>query len=160
MADSYNKKEREKKRQKRKKEKAEAKAARKEQGKSQPEFMYVDANGNLTSTPPDPTEKEEISLDDIMISVPKKGDEDESKFLRKGVVKFFNNDKGFGFIRDKANDDSVFVHIDNIEEPIKEGDKVTCEIGSGPKGPVALNVKKVPLCMCQIARLDCNFQLT
>ena len=145
MADSFNKREREKKRQKRKKEKAEQKAARKEKGKSEIEFMYVDANGNLTSTPPDPTQKEEIDLEDIMISVPKKTEEDEDKFLRKGIVKFFNNDKGFGFIRDKANDDSVFVHIDNVEEPIKEGDKVTFEIGSGPKGPIALNVKKVPL---------------
>ncbi len=145
MADSYNKKEREKKRKKRKKEKAEARAARKEKGKSQVEFMYVDADGNLTATPPDPAKKEEVSLDEIMISVPKKGEEDESKFLRKGVIKFFDNDKGFGFIRDKANDDSVFVHIENLEEPVKEGDKVTFELGSGPKGPVALNVKKVPL---------------
>jgi cold shock CspA family protein len=145
MADSYNKKEREKKRKKRKKDKAEAKAARKDQGKSKIEFMYVDADGNLTSTPPDPAQKEEFSLEEIMISVPKKTEEDESKFIRKGVVKFFNNDKGFGFIRDKANDDSVFVHIDNLEEPIKEGDKVTFEMGSGPKGPVALNVKKVKL---------------
>ena len=145
MADSFNKKEREKKRQKRKKEKAEAKAARKEKGKSQIEFMYVDADGNLTATPPDPNEKEEINVEDILISVTKKGDEDESKFVRKGVVKFFNNDKGFGFIRDKANDDSIFVHIDNLEDPVKEGDKVTFELGSGPKGPVALNVKKVQL---------------
>ena len=145
MADSYNKKEREKKRKKRKKEKAEARAARKEKGKSQPEFMYVDADGNLTATPPDPDKKEEVSLEEIMISVPKKGEEDEAKFQRKGVVKFFNIEKGYGFIRDKANDESVFVHIDNLDEPVKEGDKVTFELGSGPKGPVAMEVKKVPL---------------
>lgn len=145
MADSYSKKEREKKRKKRKKEKAEARAARKEKGKSQIEFMYVDADGNLTSTPPDPAKKEEVSIDEIMISVPKKGEEDEAKFLRKGVVKFFNNEKGYGFIRDKANDESVFVHVDSLEEPVKEGDKVTFELGSGPKGPIAQDVKKVPL---------------
>ena len=145
MADSYSKKEREKKRKKRKKDKAEAKAARKEKGKSSVEFMYVDADGNLTSTPPDPSKQEEIPVEDILISVPKKGEEEEAKFLRKGVVKFFNHDKGFGFIRDKANEDSVFVHVENIEEELREGDKVTFEIGKGPKGPVALKVRKIKL---------------
>lgn len=146
MADSYNKKEREKKRQKRKKDKAEARISKKDKVKSTVEFMYVDADGHLTSTPPDPTQKkEEFDIEEIMISVPKKEDVDESKFLRKGVIKFFNNEKGYGFIRDRANDDRIFVHIDNLEEEVKEGDKVTFELGSGPKGPVATKVKKIPL---------------
>ena len=61
MADSYNKKEREKKKRKRKKDKQARKEQRKQEGSNTEEFMYVDANGNLTSTPPDPAEKKKIN---------------------------------------------------------------------------------------------------
>ena len=58
-------------------------------------------------------------------------------------MKYFNDEKGYGFIADVANNDSHFVHINNIAEPIGEGDKVTFEVEMGPKGSNAVNVKLV-----------------
>ncbi len=142
--DSFNKKEREKKRQKRKKEKKERKEQKKLEGKKGPEFMYLDADGNLTETPPDPTvKKEEINIEDIQISVPKSEKSTESNFLKKGIVKFFNTEKGYGFITDINTQDSIFVHIDSCNQEIKQNDRVTYEVGKGNKGPVALDVKVV-----------------
>jgi len=142
--DSFNKKEREKKRQKRKKEKAERKEQKKLEGKKGPEFMYLDADGNLTTTPPDPTvKKEEINLEDIQISVPKSEKTEGSNFIKNGIVKFFNTEKGYGFITDINTKDSIFVHIDSCNQEIKQNDKVTYEVGKGNKGPVALDVKVV-----------------
>ncbi len=140
--DSFNKKEREKKRQKRKKEKAERKEQKKLEGKTGPEFMYLDADGNLTATPPDPDEKrEEINIEDIQVSVPKSEKSEENNFTRTGIVKFFNTEKGYGFITDSANQSSLFVHIDSCNQEIKQNDRVTFQVGKGPKGPVANDVK-------------------
>ena len=61
--------------------------------------------------------------------------------MRKGVVTFFNDSKGFGFIRDMESKQSVFVHANNLEDQIKENNIVTFEIGKGPKGLTALKVK-------------------
>lgn len=142
--DSFNKKEREKKRQKRKKDKAERKEQKKLEGKKGPEFMYIDAEGNLSETPPDPdVKKEEINIEDIQVSVPKSEKSEESNFTRKGIVKFFNNEKGYGFITDSANQTSIFVHIDSCKDPIKQNDKVSFEVGKGNKGPVANDVKLI-----------------
>ena len=62
-------------------------------------------------------------------------------YLRKGVVTFFNESKGFGFIRDLESHQRVFVHANNLLEPIKENNVVVFEIGKGPKGPSAMKVK-------------------
>lgn len=143
MADSYNKKERAKKKQKRKKDKEEKREARKGDEKQTEVFMYVDIDGNMTSTPPDPALKEKFNLEDIEVSVPKKGEVDESKFTKTGIVKFFNTEKGYGFIEETGTRESFFVHIDSLVDPIKENNKVTFEVGKGPKGPVATDVKLV-----------------
>ncbi|MDB4438639.1 cold shock domain-containing protein [bacterium] len=141
MADSFNKKDREKKRQKRKKDKAEKKEQRKSEGKQEVEFMYQDENGNLVSTPPDPVKKKVFKIEDIVLGVPKKEDREEINPIRQGRVKFFNSEKGYGFINDIETNESYFVHIDSLDEPISENDKVTFEIGNGPKGPIAIDVK-------------------
>lgn len=64
----------------------------------------------------------------------------------QGTVKFFNTEKGFGFIAQEAGDD-VFVHFSNIEgdgfKTLEEGQKVEFEIGEGRKGPEAQNVRVV-----------------
>ncbi len=144
MADSFNKKEREKKRQKRRKDKLAAKLARKENDAPKVEFMYVDDDGNLTETPPDPTKKKrEYNPDLSIISTPKKGDEEKATFVKTGFCKFFNHEKGYGFLVDNATKDSFFVHANSLSFEIKENDKVTFEIGSGPKGPVAVKVSLV-----------------
>lgn len=143
---SFNKKEKEKKRLKKRKEKLERREQRKiekaERGSVSFEDMisYVDENGNLSSSPPDPTKKKEIKVEDIIIGAPPKGYVTEEA-IRRGRVNFFNDEKGYGFIVDSKNKDSIFVHVNNLLEPIKQGDKVTFEIEMGPKGPHAVLVK-------------------
>lgn len=103
-------------------------------------IMYVDANGNFTDTPPDPSLKEEIEIEDIEISVSKREDVEE-EIERTGTVTFFNDDKGFGFIKDTITGESVFVHINNTLEPIKENNLVKFEVEQGTQGPVAVKVE-------------------
>lgn len=142
---TFNKSEKEKKRRKKKKDKAEKRESRKvekaEAGKQSFEDLirYVDEDGNLTTEKPDPTKRKNIKAADIQLGVPAR---ENVAFdpVRKGRVNFFNNDKGFGFISDMETRDSVFVHINNTNEPINEGDKVTYEVEMGPKGPSAVNV--------------------
>ncbi len=141
MADSFNKKEREKKRRKKQKDKREKMQQRKLEDSKQPEFQYVDEDGNLQDTPPDPLKKKKVSLEEIHISTPKSIPGEPMSKIRDGVVKFFNDEKGYGFILDKDTGDSVFVHIENVTGEIKESSKVSFEIGNGPKGPIALAVK-------------------
>jgi cold shock CspA family protein len=57
-------------------------------------------------------------------------------------VAFFNEAKGYGFIKDIKTQESFFVHINSLTEPLKENNKVTFELEMGPKGPNAVRVKK------------------
>lgn len=145
MAETWSKKEREKKKQQNKKEKAERKQERKENsksGKSLDDMLaYVDENGNFSSTPPDPRKKVKINVEDIEIGVRKQADIDPADLIRKGIVTFFNESKGYGFIKDKETQESIFVHINSLLEPVKEHSKVTFEVEMGPKGANAVNVK-------------------
>lgn len=140
MADSYQKKEREKKKRKKKKEKQERKEQKKLEGKSQIEFMYVDEDGQFSTTPQDKPKKE-VKVEEIELGVPKREDSGQGKYERVGKVKFFNSEKGYGFIEDKDSDESYFVHVNNLEEEIDTNDEVTFEIGTGPKGPIAMKVQ-------------------
>jgi len=63
--------------------------------------------------------------------------------METGIVKFFNGDKGFGFITPDSGGKDLFVHMSAIENgPINEGDKVEYEIGEGKKGPCAEKVSR------------------
>jgi len=95
----------------------------------------------ITSTPPDPNKKIIIDPSSIELGNTKSDPSDKPDYIRKGVVTFFNDSKGFGFIRDMDNKQSVFVHANNLLDKIKENNVVTFEIGKGPKGATALNVK-------------------
>ena len=147
MAETWNKKEREKKKQQAKKEKAERKQERKENTKDgnnlDSMLAYLDENGNLSSKPPDPRKKIDIKLEDIEIGVPKHEPVNPEDLIRKGVVTFFNDAKGYGFIKDIETQESVFVHINSLNEEIKENNKVTFEVQMGPKGANAVNVQLV-----------------
>ena len=105
-------------------------------------MAYVDENGNITSTPPDQSKRRTILAENIQIGTPKQEDV-EVEAIRNGVVSFFNESKGYGFIKDLQSQESVFVHINGILEQIKEKDKVTFETEQGQKGLNAIKVKKV-----------------
>lgn len=144
MSESWNKKEREKKKQKERKDKAEKMQDRKENAKKgnfDDMIAYLDENGNLSSTPPDPRKRVEVKLEDIQIGVPEYVPPTEEELTHKGKVTFFNNEKGFGFIKDLQSQQSLFVHANNLSAPIKENDKVSFEIEMGQRGPMAVNVK-------------------
>lgn len=145
--ETFNKKEKEKKRLKKQKDKREKAEERKDnvvKGKSLDEMMaYVDENGNITSTPPDPTKKKKIIMEDIQIATPKQEAIQPGDLIRKGKVTFFNESKGYGFIKDSESQESIFVHINELSEAVGENDKVTFEVEPGQKGMTAVRVKKV-----------------
>jgi len=62
--------------------------------------------------------------------------------MKKGTVKFFNETKGFGFIK-AENGEEVFVHVSGLKEEIRENDEVTFEVENGKKGLNAVNVALV-----------------
>ena len=140
---TVNNKEREKARNKKKKEKQKKKEERKASGKSSADDMiaYVDEHGNITSTPPDPMKREKIKAEDIPLGVPSREDDDLDK-ERIGIVTYFDNAKGYGFIKDRETQESIFTHINSHLDSIGERDTVTYRIEQGLKGLNAVDVKK------------------
>jgi cold shock CspA family protein len=104
-------------------------------------IAYVDEFGMITSTPPDPDKKTVIAAESIELKITKNKPANTSDFQRKGVVTFYNESKGFGFIRDLESNQRVFVHANNLLDPIKENNIVLFEMGKGPKGISAMKVK-------------------
>lgn len=144
---TFSKSEKEKKRLKKRQDKQKKMDARKadkeENGTGGIQFAYVDHNGNLTDTPPDPTMKVVYELDDIQISVTKKEDLPQEDPVRKGKVSFFDTSKGFGFIIDAANNEKYFTHVSGLIDQIAENDKVSYELEKGMRGMNAVKVKKI-----------------
>ncbi|WP_299157741.1 cold-shock protein [uncultured Tenacibaculum sp.] len=144
---TFNKNEKEKKRLKKREEKRkkkEAKKAEKIPGQGI-QFVYVDHNGNLTDTPPDPSMKLKVDAESIVIGIPKREDieEEEQDTVRKGSVSFFDSSKGFGFIVDSANQEKYFTHVSGLIDEIAENDKVSFELEKGLKGMNAVKVQKI-----------------
>ncbi len=143
--ETFSKKEVEKKKLQKRKEKQKRREERKANpGRSFEDMIaYTDENGNIISTPPDPSKKKEIKTKDIIIGARNSGgDEEEVDPVRKGKVAFFNNSKGYGFIRDLDTNENIFVHVNGLVNSINENDKVTFETERGPRG---LNAIKVTL---------------
>jgi len=63
--------------------------------------------------------------------------------METGKVKFFKEDKGWGFIADSKSGKEIFVHISGTTEKIVDGDEVQYDIEQGKKGLNAIHVKKV-----------------
>ncbi len=142
--ETFGKKEREKTKQKKQKEKREKAEERKNSSKGsslEDMIAYVDENGNISSTPPDPTKKKKINAEDIVVGIAKQVNE-PMDIVRTGKVTFFNDAKGYGFIADLQTQESIFVHLNGLIDPIKENDKVTFETEMGQKGLSAIKVTK------------------
>jgi cold shock protein len=63
--------------------------------------------------------------------------------MQEGTVKFFNETKGFGFIKPNDGSADIFVHVSGLISPISENDKVRYEVQNGKKGLNAVNVQVV-----------------
>jgi len=143
--DTFNKKEKEKKRLKKRQEKQQKREERRanSQGGGLENMMaYVDENGHITDTPPDPANKKKINEKNIEIGVPKR-EEEKTNSIRNGRVEFFNDSKGFGFIKELETQEKYFVHVNGLMDEIMENDMVTFELERGLKGMNAVRVKKV-----------------
>lgn len=145
---TFSKREKEKKKLKKREEKQKKKEARRaeaKEGEGGIPFAYVDQFGNLTDTPPEPSEKEEIDASEIVLGIPQKEETEEEEFdpIRKGKVAFFDHSKGFGFIMDTETQEKHFVHVTGLIDEINENDKVSFELEKGQRGMNAVRVKLV-----------------
>ena len=61
--------------------------------------------------------------------------------MESGLVKFFNESKGFGFIKVNGSNQEVFVHVSGLTDQVRENDAVVFELQEGKKGLNAVNVK-------------------
>jgi cold shock CspA family protein len=142
--ETFNKKEKEKLKLKKKKDKLLKKEARKANPKLAGEdmYVYVDENGHLTDTPPDPTKKIVVDVESIEIGIPKREEQEAEDPIKSGIIDFFNTSKGFGFIKEVGTGEKYFVHINGMIDELKEGNLVSFELERGPKGLNAVNVRK------------------
>jgi cold shock CspA family protein len=143
---TFEKRDKEKKRQQKHEEKKRRKEERKANsagGGLENMMAYVDENGMITSTPPDPTKKRKpIDASEIELGVPRRLEE-EAPAERTGKIDFFDTSKGFGFIRQDGSQERFFVHVSGLLNEVGEGDKVVFEIERGPRGMNAVRVKKI-----------------
>lgn len=143
---TFGKKEKENKRLKQRQEKQEKMEERKanaKSGKSLDEMMaYIDENGNISAVPPDPKKMKAFKAEDMQISVPKYEPSEEDQ-IRTGVIAFFNEAKGFGFINDAKTGERFFVHVSQLLDRVAENDKVSFEVEAGDRGLSAVQIKKL-----------------
>jgi cold shock CspA family protein len=146
MAETFGKKEKEKKRQQKKKEKEQKKAERKANAKTgaslEDMMAYVDENGNISATPPDPNKKKVIKENEIVLGS-RNIEGAETHTVRKGRISYFNTSKGYGFIKDLQTQESIFVHMNALSAPVKENDLVSFEVERTVRGINAVSVKKI-----------------
>ena len=143
--ETFNKKEKEKKRLKKRQDKLLKKDERKansDGGGLENMMAYLDEYGNIVDTPPDPTiKKKKISAASIELGVPKR--EEGEVEANEGKVTFYNDSKGYGFIKDGRNSENYFFHVNGVIDEVKENDSVTYDLERGAKGMNAVNVRKV-----------------
>ncbi len=143
--ETFSKKEKEKKRLKKrqdKQQKLEERRTNSPGGGLDNMMAYVDEDGNISDTPPNPIRKKKIDAESIEIGVPRRVEE-EIEALRKGRIDFFNDAKGFGFIKELVTQERYFVHANGLVSQVQEGDIVTFELERGMKGMNAIKVTKM-----------------
>lgn len=142
---TFNKREKEKQRQKekqQKQEKMEERRANQTKGRPLEDMLaYVDQDGNIISTPPDPAKMRVVNAEDIEIGVPNRNGAEDP--LKEGKIDYFDGTKGFGFIL-QTDGTKVFFHINQATYQVKEGDVVNFTVERGPKGWNAVDVTKKP----------------
>jgi cold shock CspA family protein len=136
---------REKKRKQKQKEKDEKRAMRKANSSKGKGFdsmiAYVDHNGHLSDTPPDPDKKVVVKAEDILLGA--RSFENNTVYeVKTGRIAIFNRDRNFGFIKDSISHEKIFFHISGCNYEVNEGDLVSYDIVFGPKGPNAANIDK------------------
>ena len=142
--ETFSKKEKEKKRLKKRKDKL----AKREERRANPKktfeesIAYIDENGNFTDTPPDKSKRTVIKAEDIEIGVPTRENENDDP-IKSGKVESYNDEKGYGFIKEDVTNDKYFVHVSSLNGDIGENDKVSFELEKGPKGLNAVRVNKI-----------------
>ncbi len=139
------KSDREKKKRQKQKEKQEKRDLRKKnsnKGKGlEYAVAYVDHYGNISDSPPDLRLKIEVKAEDIQLG-PQTFLKEKISYVKSGKIANFNNEKGFGFIKDSATHDRIFFHVSGTTFDVKEGDIVNYELISGTKGLNAVNIVK------------------
>src|SRR5690606_5215475 len=108
-------------------------------------IAYVDENGNLSSTPPDPLKVRKVALEDIAIDTPRQAPPDPNA-LPQGVVTYFDAAKGYGFITNTRTQGRVFVHVNQLPDPgltLTKGNMVEYSALKGPRGLQAELVRKI-----------------
>ncbi|MCU0417314.1 MAG: cold shock domain-containing protein [Cytophagaceae bacterium] len=142
--ETYSKKEKEKKKLKKRQDKEEKREMRKSDNQKGQDFdsmlAYVDENGNLTSEPQDLQKKNSIPLESIVLGATVSIEPTE-KVLHTGIVTFFNEQKGYGFVRDSETKESLFLHSKALLEMVRNQDKVNYFVEDSPRGPVAVEVR-------------------
>ncbi len=138
--ETYSKKERNKKKLQKRKEKELKRDERRLEGPDKPKGLdemlaYVDENGNITTTPPDPTKKRKIKAEEIEISIPRASDLEDSNEPLTGEIIHFDSSKGFGFISDSNTQERIFFHISIFpSSEVNVGDKVEYTAIRTPRG--------------------------
>lgn len=143
--ETFNKKEKEKNRLKKQQEKQLKKEERKANaagGGLDNMMAYVDEFGRIVDTPPDLTKVKKIKAENIEIGVPKR-EEEEDPGVRTGKIIFFNDQKGYGFIKENETEEKYFVHINGLLDKVVENDKVSFDLEKGVKGMNAVHVRKI-----------------
>lgn len=138
---SYNKRELEKKREQKRQEKQKRKEERKANtgdGSLESMIAFVDENGVISSTPPDPDSRQEVDTESIAVSTPPKEKREDS--VMNGRVEHFNREKGYGFIKDTGSIEKYFFHISNAPDDITEGNLVFFELEKGQRGMNAVRI--------------------
>ena len=81
-----------------------------------------------------------MKLNNVRVIIKTTFASNQNKIMNKGTVKFFNESKGFGFIKDESSDTEYFVHVSGLKNEIKENDEVSFDLQEGRKGLNAVNV--------------------